>query len=60
MDKLKTSGENFYKIIGSNRSELRQSQSNFYFSSNKSETFSTLIQIVMILKCINYYQKIQI
>ena len=46
MDKLKTSGENFYKIIGSNRSELRQSQSNFYFSSNKSETFSTLIQML--------------
>ena len=36
MDKLKSSGENFYKIIGSNRSELRQSQSNFYFSSNNS------------------------
>ena len=46
MDKLKSSGENFYKIIGSNRSELRQSQSNFYFSSNKSETFSTLIQML--------------
>ena len=60
MDKGKISGDNFYKRIGSARSTHNNSQNNFYISSNKKEIFSTLIQIVMILKCINYYQKIQV
>ena len=46
MDIKKTTGDNFYKRVGSSRSEVRQSQSNFYFSSNKSETYSTLIQML--------------
>ena len=46
MDIKKTTGDNFYKRVGSSRSEVRQSQNNFYFSSNKSETYSTLIQML--------------
>ena len=44
MDKLRLSGENFNQRTNSNT--LRQSLNNFYFSSNKSETFSTLIQML--------------
>ena len=44
MDKLRLSGENFNQRSNSNT--LRQSLNNFYFSSNKSETFSTLIQML--------------
>ena len=46
MDIKKTSGDNFYKRVGSSRGDVRQSQNNFYFSSNKSETYSTLIQML--------------
>ena len=46
MDIKKTTGDNFYKRVGSSRSEVRQSQNNFYFSSNKTETYSTLIQML--------------
>ena len=46
MDIGRISNENFHKRIGSSRSELRLSQNNFYFSSNKSETYSTLIQML--------------
>ena len=46
MDIGRISNENFHKRIGSHRSELRISQNNFYFSSNKSETYSTLIQML--------------
>jgi len=46
MDIGRISNENFHKRIGSSRSELRLSQNNIYFSSNKSETYSTLIQML--------------
>ena len=38
--------EHLNKRIGSSRNELRLSQNNFYLSSNKSETYSTLIQML--------------
>ncbi len=46
MDFGRISNENFHKRIGSSRNELRLSQNNFYLSSNKSETYSTLIQML--------------
>ena len=49
MDFGRIINENFHKRIGSHRIELRLSQNNFYFSSNKSETYLTLIQMLKVI-----------
>ena len=46
MERAKLSSDNFYKRVSSGRSHHGLSQSNFYIPSNKSETYSTLIQIL--------------
>ena len=48
MDKTRISGDNFYKRVGSSRGKdiIGTSSSNFYIPSNKSETYSTLIQML--------------
>ena len=46
MERAKLSSDNFYKRVSSGRSHHGLSQSNFYIPSNKSETYSSLIQIL--------------
>ena len=58
MEKLRVSGDNFFKRVGSSRGKKGVSQSNFYIPSNKSETFSNIIDtlksdLVIIQEMIN-------
>ena len=46
MEKARISGDNFYKRVGSSRGRELLTLNNFYVPSNKSETFSTLIQML--------------